>query len=98
MSTSPTSKPLSVQPSVTNEELDLLMELDTIKAVIKMGFSEEKVRATVKHGMEQRHLPFFNLKECIEAIIVFMEKESCQTLNERCNQETIRENILKFSD
>ena len=75
ISTSTTSETNFVRPGVTHEDLNLLMELDIHKGVVKMGFPEEKVRATVKRKMNRGELPFFNLEECIEAVLDFMEEE-----------------------
>ncbi|KAK3866346.1 hypothetical protein Pcinc_028114 [Petrolisthes cinctipes] len=81
----------SVRSTVSDRELETLMELDIIKSVMVMGFPKEKVSVALRRKLEQTGLPFFSLEACIEAILQYMEEESRQTLHHRCNQENVDE-------
>ena len=70
---------------IEEQELDKLMELDVIKAVLKMGFSCHIVRCTLKKKLEQTGQPFFSLDPCIEAVIQYMEDEAREALKEASN-------------
>ncbi|CAL4065035.1 unnamed protein product, partial [Meganyctiphanes norvegica] len=78
----PSTSSTPARPSITDAELDRLMELDIPRAVLGMGFPQRTVRATLKQKLEQTGLPFFSLEPCIEAVLQFMEDETRQTLNE----------------
>lgn len=68
--------------TITERELDPLMELDIIKATLAMGFPADKVRPALRRKLEQTGLPFFNLEACIEAVLQYMEEETRLTLRE----------------
>lgn len=92
----PTSKPASSNASsksvpvknvITETELNPLMELDIIRAVLAMGFPQDKVRAALRRKLEQTGLPFFGLEPCIEAVLQYMEEETKRTLQQASSQE-----------
>lgn len=62
--------------SITEQEFDILMELDNIKATLAMGFPNDKVRAALRKKLEQTGVPFFRLETCIEAVLQYMEEEN----------------------
>ncbi|MPC62588.1 Baculoviral IAP repeat-containing protein 2 [Portunus trituberculatus] len=64
----------------SERELDSLMELDIIDAMLGMGFPTNKVRPALRRKLEITGLPFFNLEACIEAVLQYMEEESRLTL------------------
>nr|XP_045612278.1 death-associated inhibitor of apoptosis 1-like [Procambarus clarkii]XP_045612279.1 death-associated inhibitor of apoptosis 1-like [Procambarus clarkii]XP_045612280.1 death-associated inhibitor of apoptosis 1-like [Procambarus clarkii]XP_045612281.1 death-associated inhibitor of apoptosis 1-like [Procambarus clarkii]XP_045612282.1 death-associated inhibitor of apoptosis 1-like [Procambarus clarkii]XP_045612283.1 death-associated inhibitor of apoptosis 1-like [Procambarus clarkii]XP_04561228 len=72
---------------ISENELNPLMELDIIRAVISMGFPQDKVRAALRRKLEQTGLPFFGLEPCIEAVLQYMEEETRQALNQASSQE-----------
>ncbi|KAG7156520.1 death-associated inhibitor of apoptosis 2-like 2, partial [Homarus americanus] len=75
-----------VKQTISESELDPLMELDIIRAVLNMGFPQDKVRAALHRKLEQTGLPFFSLEPCIEAVLQYMEEETRQTLQKASNR------------
>lgn len=83
----PSSSATPARTIVSENELDHLMELDIIRAVVAMGFPQDKVRAALRRKLEQTGLPFFSLEPCIEAVLQYMEEETRLTLQEASSQE-----------
>ena len=50
-------------------DLDILMESDVIKATMDVGFDWDKTRLALRQRLEQTGVPFFNLDQCVEAVI-----------------------------
>lgn len=55
-------------------DLDLLMELDNNKELLKMGFPVDSVRAALKKNLELKGLPFLRLENGIESVLRYMEE------------------------
>ncbi|KAG0722737.1 E3 ubiquitin-protein ligase XIAP [Chionoecetes opilio] len=70
------------ETTITEQELDPLMELDIIKATLAMGFPADKVRVALRKKLEQTGLPFFRLETCIEAVLQYMEEETRAALQQ----------------
>ena len=64
-------------------DLEPLMRLDIMRAVLGMGFPADKVKAALQRKLERTGLPFFGLEPCIEGILQYMEEETRRTLHER---------------
>uniref|UniRef100_A0A2P2HXT5 E3 ubiquitin-protein ligase XIAP-like n=1 Tax=Hirondellea gigas TaxID=1518452 RepID=A0A2P2HXT5_9CRUS len=54
---------------VTEQQLDVLMQLDIQKAVLELGFSISNVRKALRKKIEETGVPFFNLETCIEKVL-----------------------------
>ena len=67
--------------TIDDAGLKKLMELDIMKAVTSVGFSEKAIKSALKNKLEKTRQPFFTLEPCIEAIIQFMEDEAQQNVN-----------------
>lgn len=84
---SPSTSATPARAAVSENELDHLMELDIIRAVVAMGFPQDKVRAALCRKLVQTGLPFFSLEPCIEAVLQYMEEETRLTLQEASAQD-----------
>ena len=62
--------------TLTEHELDDLMELDITKKAVSKGYSFHFVRGALRRILEQTGRPFFTLDSCIEAVIQFMEDKA----------------------
>ncbi|XP_042858053.1 death-associated inhibitor of apoptosis 2-like, partial [Penaeus japonicus] len=81
--TAPTTSSASVSlgsHTVSDKDLDQLMELDIIRGVLGMGFPPHIIRAALKDHVQKTGMPYFNMEPCIEAILQKMEEESRRTL------------------
>ena len=61
--------------TITEKELDSMMELDIIKATLAMGFPADDVRLALRRKLEQTGQPFFKKEDCIENVLQFMEEK-----------------------
>lgn len=66
--------------TVSDKDLDPLMDLDIIRGVLGMGFPTHIVRAALKDQVQKAGMPFFSMEPCIEAVLQKMEEETRQTL------------------
>ncbi|XP_069162546.1 uncharacterized protein [Procambarus clarkii] len=73
---------------INEDQLDkLIKELDSIEAVISMGFPKNHVMTTFHNQLKEKGIPFFNLESCIEAVLSHMENETRKALNLASNRE-----------
>ncbi|XP_069162588.1 baculoviral IAP repeat-containing protein 3-like [Procambarus clarkii] len=73
---------------INEDQLDkLIKELDSIEAVISMGFPKNHVMTTFHNQLKEKGIPFFNLESCIEAVLSQMENETRKALNLASNRE-----------
>ena len=66
--------------TVTEKDLDPLMDLDIIKGVMGMGFPPRAVSAALKNHIEETGMPYFSMEACIEAVLQIMEEETRLTI------------------
>lgn len=68
------------QATINDQELDPLMELDIIKAILDMGAPADKVRATLRRKLQQTGQSFFKLWTCVEAVLQYIDEENRPSL------------------
>lgn len=101
-STSKTSCPSPISSSrhtVTDEDLDRLMDLDIIRGVLGMGFPTHIVRAALRDHVQETGMPYFSMEPCIEAVLKKMEEETRQTLhsnNDNIQNEATESQVAKI--
>ncbi len=76
--------------SISENDLDVLMESDIVKEVEAMGFPTMKIRTIFKQKLEQTGIPFFNLDSCIELVLKDMKEETTENVTENVD---IAENV-----
>lgn len=59
---------------ITDTQLNILMELDIMKAVLEMGFSLRAVKKALRQKIEETGVPFFNLETCTEKVLACNEE------------------------
>jgi hypothetical protein len=62
--------------SISDNDLEVLMESDVIKGVNDMEFSLDKIRLALKEKLEKTGIPFFNFETCIEMVLKIMETDT----------------------
>nr|XP_053656421.1 baculoviral IAP repeat-containing protein 7-like isoform X2 [Cherax quadricarinatus] len=72
---------------ISKSDLNDLMELDIMQAVISMGFPQDKVKDALERRIEQTKQPFFEIKDCIEKTLQCMEKELYKNKNSVQNRD-----------
>ncbi len=65
----------AVVPELTDEHLELLMELDYTATAIRIGFSRDVVKEVLKRRIRTTNLPFLTQDSCHEAILIYMEEQ-----------------------
>ncbi|KAA0184250.1 hypothetical protein HAZT_HAZT011953 [Hyalella azteca] len=61
---------------ITDEQLDVLMDLDVQRAVLEMGFARPAVKRALRYKIEETGVPFFNLETCIERVLACSEESN----------------------
>ncbi|XP_042857633.1 death-associated inhibitor of apoptosis 2-like [Penaeus japonicus] len=82
-STAPTTSSANASSgsrTVSDKDLDPLMDLDIIRGVLGMGFPPHIVRAALKDHVQKTGMPYFSMEPCIEAVLQKMEEETRRTL------------------
>nr|BDT62385.1 MAG: baculoviral IAP repeat-containing protein [Melicertus latisulcatus majanivirus] len=83
----------SVSRPVDDKELDSLMNLDIIKAVLRMGYPSHIVKIALKDHIQKTGMPFFGMESCIDAVIRKFEDETRQTLNDISSENEVLNEI-----
>lgn len=55
---------------VSDVQIDKLMELDIMKALIEMEFPIEVIRRSLKEKIVNTGLPFFDMEKCVESVMI----------------------------
>ena len=68
--------------SISDADLDVLMESDIIKAVSDMGFEKCNIRPALRRRLERTGMPFLGgkLDDCVIAVLEIMEEETKKEL------------------
>nr|BDT62997.1 MAG: baculoviral IAP repeat-containing protein [Trachysalambria curvirostris nimavirus] len=61
--------------SLSDHDLDRLMDLDTVRHVLAMGFPTHIVRAVLRDRVKETGMPYFNTQPYIEAVLQKLEEE-----------------------
>ena len=80
---------------IDDSQLDRLMDLDIMQAAVNMGFPLRAIKATLKRKIEITGVPFFDLENCVQQILVTLpmheQQDEAQTRQNskmsRYNQE-----------
>ena len=84
---------------IDDSQLDRLMDLDIMQAAVNMGFPLRAIKATLKRKIEVTGVPFFDLENCVQQILVTLpmheQQDEAQTRQNskmsRYNQERVRD-------
>lgn len=93
---SPSSKSSAGARTLSDQDLDPLMDLDIIRGVLGMGFPTHTVREALKEQVEQTGMPFFSMEPCIEAVLQKMEEERRQAIQSNVEDEVTESQAAKI--
>ena len=83
--------------SISDVDLEPLMDSDIIQAVTVMGLPQPNIRRALRQKLEQTGMPFFCLESCIEAVLQIMEEETGRTMHES-NEKVVDETTASQND
>ena len=79
--------------TLTETDIDTLMENDIIKSVVNMDFSFVNIRTAFCRNLKLTGLPFLSLESCIEAVLKIMEEEEIKRLLKLEEEEKARRGV-----